>query len=254
MVGRSIVDAKRRGKYLILPLDDGSSLVVHLRMTGQLQLARRTSPPLRFEHLAICLDDGRDLRFADQRKFGRVLHVGPDVVIALDRRLGPEPLSRSFTAVQLYDKLQRRSTKIKSAILDQTVVAGLGNIYADEALFRAGIHPERRASQLTPAEVARLHRAIRAVLRESIQRRGTTFSSFLDGYGAAGGNGPNLRVYGRGRRGDPCPRCGTVLSLLMVGGRSSHYCPTCQPLLMEDTDTVPADRPAAVAHHSTENA
>ncbi len=229
LVGRSIRDVIRRGKYLIFWLDDGTAIVAHLRMTGQLLLTGHSDSPLRFERLALHLDDGHDLRFADQRKFGRILHVEPEVVNALDRRLGPEPLSPSFTADNLQSALYNRSAKIKSAILDQERIAGLGNIYADEALYRAGIHPERPAGGLKHHEVVKLHRAIRTVLRESIRRRGTTFSSFIDGYGSSGGNGSNLRVYGKGRRGDPCQRCRSPLSLLIVGGRSTHYCPVCQP-------------------------
>lgn len=228
LLDETILDVRRRGKYLILPLEDGNSIVIHLRMTGQLQLANRSDPPLRFEHIALQLEDSVDLRFADQRKFGRVLVVGQPAIDALDRRLGPEPLSSAFTTRYLSSVMQNRTAKIKSLILGQEVIAGLGNIYADEALFRAKVHPERPAMELTFHETAALHRAIRSVLRESIERKGTTFSSFIDGYGLAGTNGPNLRVYGRGRRGDPCPRCHSALSLLIVGGRSSHYCPVCQ--------------------------
>lgn len=228
LLGETILDVRRRGKYLILPLADGDSIVVHLRMTGQLQIANRGDPPFRFEHVALQLENGVDLRFADQRKFGRVLVVGEPAIVALDHRLGPEPLSSAFTSRYLSSVTHKRTAKIKSLILDQAVIAGLGNIYADEALFRAKIHPERPAMELTRQESGTLHRAIRTVLRESIERRGTTFSSFIDGHGMAGANGPNLRVYGRGRRGDPCLRCHAALSLLIVGGRSSHYCPVCQ--------------------------
>ncbi|HEV2109245.1 MAG TPA: bifunctional DNA-formamidopyrimidine glycosylase/DNA-(apurinic or apyrimidinic site) lyase [Thermomicrobiales bacterium] len=229
LTGRVIEDVRRRGKYLLILLDDGTYMVVHLRMTGQLLLSRHNQPPARFQHLAILLDDGNELRFADQRKFGRVLHASRETVAALDVRLGPEPLTPSFTASKLGEIVRRRPGKIKSVILDQHAIAGLGNIYADEALFRARIHPERPASSLTTAEIGRLHRAIRASLGEAIVNRGTTFSSFLDGYGASGDNAHNLRVYGRGRGGEPCDRCGTALTLTIVGGRSSHFCPRCQP-------------------------
>jgi len=230
LVGRRIVGVRRRGKYLLFDLDDGAHLLVHLRMTGRLVVAGRDDPPLRFEHLALLLDDGRDLRFCDQRKFGRVLHLLPADARALDRRIGPEPLAPAFTAARLAAALRRRRGKLKAALLDQGLVAGLGNIYVDEALFRARLHPERRPDSLHPDEVARLHRAIRAVLREGIANRGTTFASFRDGYGAAGDNQANLRVYGRGRRGEPCPRCGRPLSVAVVAGRSSHFCGHCQPL------------------------
>ena len=229
VVGRRITAARRRAKYLFLDLDDGTSLMVHLRMTGHLVVRDRAAPPLRFEHLAIELDDGRDLRFADQRKFGRVLHLPPDAARILHARMGPEPLAPSFTADLLGIRLARRPGKLKSVLLDQGLVAGLGNIYVDEALFRARLHPERAANSLTVYEVRRLHRAIRAVLREALDNRGTTFSSFQNAYGESGGNQRNLRVYGR-KPDEPCDRCGGPLTRIVVGGRGTHLCARCQPL------------------------
>ena len=228
--GRRIAAVNRRAKYLLFGLDDDTTLMIHLRMTGQLSVDSRDDPRLRFEHLAIELDSGQDLRFADQRKFGRVLHVLPEEITALDRRLGPEPLSDAFSAEALVAALARRSGKLKSVLLDQTLVAGLGNIYVDEALFRAKVHPERVANSLTTTEVRRLHRAIRAVLRESLEHRGTTFSSFQDANGEAGAYGRVLTVYGQGNKG-ACPRCGRPLAKIVVGGRGTHYCPRCQPLI-----------------------
>lgn len=227
--GRSIVGIRRRGKYLLFDLDDDSTLIIHLRMTGQLTLTPHDSPRGRFEHLAIALDSGVDLRFGDQRKFGRVIHASREEASQLSHRLGPEPLSEQFTALCLQQRLTRRSGPIKSVLLDQRLVAGLGNIYADEALFRARIHPLRSSSSLTPEEVRRLHRAIRVVLREGLAHRGTSISTFRDGTGLEGQNQLNLRVYGRGRRGEPCPRCGRPLQCIVVGGRSSHFCDHCQP-------------------------
>jgi formamidopyrimidine-DNA glycosylase len=239
LTDRVIEVIQRRGKYLLLRLDDGSYVVIHLRMTGQLLLTSHEHPTVRFQHLAISLDNGHDLRFADQRKFGRVLHVSEETVKDLDHRLGPEPLASDFSASTLAAALRRRPGKIKSVILDQHVVAGLGNIYADEALFRAGIHPERSASSLTAPEISRLHRAIRSSLREAVANRGTTFSSFVDGYGASGSNAQHLRVYGRGRRGEACVRCGGALTLTLVGGRSSHFCPNCQPATLATAGPTP---------------
>ena len=227
IVGRAIADVRRRAKYLFLDLDDGSSLMVHLRMTGRLVAAPRDTPPLRFEHLAIELDDDRDLRFADQRKFGRVLHRLPEDLALLERRLGPEPLGAGFTAASLAASLARRPGKLKSVLLDQRLVAGLGNIYVDEALFRARLHPERAASGLAEQEVRRLHHAIRAVLREGLAHRGTTFSSFQDAEGVEGANQRNLRVYGRGK-GGTCLRCTRPLARTVVGGRGTAFCPRCQ--------------------------
>lgn len=226
VVGRAVVGVRRRAKYLLIDLDDGTSLLVHLRMTGRLVVTSREEPPLRFEHLRIELDDGFDVRFADQRKFGRVLHLLPADVGRLEGRLGPEPLGRRFTTEALSLALARRTGKLKSVLLDQRLLAGLGNIYVDEALFRARLHPERRANTLSANELRRLHRAIRTVLREGLVHRGTTFSSFQDATGAEGGNSRNLRVYGRG--GEPCLRCGRPLVRTAVGGRGTSYCAHCQ--------------------------
>jgi formamidopyrimidine-DNA glycosylase len=228
VLGRRIEAIRRRAKYLFLDLDDGAAVMVHLRMTGRLLLLARTEPPVRFEHLALELDDGRDLRFADQRKFGRVLVVQPDAADALHLRIGPEPLAPTFTAAILRDRLARRSGRLKSVLLDQRLVAGLGNIYVDEALFQARLHPTRSANSLTETETRRLHRAIRDVLRQGLDNRGTTVSSFQDGRGAEGENQAHLRVYGRGTRGEPCPRCGGPVQRAVVGGRGTHFCPRCQ--------------------------
>jgi formamidopyrimidine-DNA glycosylase len=227
--GRTVTRVRRRAKYLLLDLDDGTALMVHLRMTGHVAVVPAGTPPLRFEHLAIVLDDASEIRYADQRKFGRVLHLMPAEVRALERRFGPEPLGRQFTVAWLTGALRNRPGKLKSVLLDQEVVAGLGNIYADEALFRSRLHPERPANGLDIAETRRLHHAIRQVLREGVERRGTTFSSYRDATGAAGENQFNLRVYGQGGHG-PCPRCGWPLARAVVGGRGTSFCPRCQRL------------------------
>ncbi len=227
--GRMIIGARRRGKYLILDLDDGMHLLVHLRMTGRLLVVPASQPPIRFEHLALQLDNGTDLRFGDQRKFGRVLLVDDAAVDHLDARLGPEPLDRAFTSSALYLALQTRPGKLKNILLDQSVIAGLGNIYVDEALFRARLHPLRAASSLSMEEATRLHRAIRAVLRQGIANQGTTFATFENPYGERGDNARRLQVYGKGRQGGACPRCGDGLVRLVVGGRGTTICPSCQP-------------------------
>jgi formamidopyrimidine-DNA glycosylase len=225
---RRVAGIRRRAKYLILDLDDGTAIVVHLRMTGTLSAVPRDEPPLRFERLAIELEGGLDLRFADQRKFGRVLHVQDDELARLDQRLGREPLESEFSAAWLQERLQRRPGKIKAVLLDQGLIGGLGNIYVDESLFRAGIHPERRANTLAPDEIRRLHRAIREVLRAAVAGQGTTFASFADAEGNPGRYGRRLRVYGRGGKG-PCPKCGTPLERTLIGGRGTSVCPVCQP-------------------------
>jgi formamidopyrimidine-DNA glycosylase len=229
LVGRIVMAVRRRAKYLILDLDDGTALVVHLRMTGRLTAVPHAEPPLRFEHLALALANGLDLRFSDQRKFGRVVHMHGDDLHQLEQRLGLEPLTSGFSASWLEERLGRRSGKIKAVLLDQKLIGGLGNIYVDEALFRAGIHPERRANTLSGDEIRRLHRAIRAVLKAAIDGKGTTFSSFADASGNPGRYRGKLLVYGRGGKG-PCPRCGTLLERTVVGGRGTSFCPRCQPI------------------------
>ena len=228
IAARVVEAVRRRAKYLIVELDDGTAIVIHLRMTGRLSVVDHDEPPLRFERLAITFDNGIDLRFSDQRKFGRVTHLLPDDVRRLEQKLGQEPLTRDFSAAWLAERLQRRPGKIKSVLLDQGLIGGLGNIYADEALFMAGIHPERRANTLTPDEVRRLHRAIRGVLRAAVDGKGTTFRSFEDAAGNRGRYGGKLLVYGRGGK-SPCPTCGTPLVRIVVGGRGTSFCPTCQP-------------------------
>jgi formamidopyrimidine-DNA glycosylase len=241
IAGRAVRGVRRRAKYLIIDLDDDTAIVVHLRMTGRLSAVPHEEPPLRFERLAIALDNGLDLRFSDQRKFGRVIHAHGDDVDRLERRLGREPLERGFSAVWLEERLQRRPGKIKAVLLDQGLIGGLGNIYVDESLFRAGIHPERRANSLTTDEVRRLHRAIRGVLRAAVDSRGTTFSSFEDAEGNRGRYGGRLLVYGRGGKA-PCLRCGTPLERTIVGGRGTSFCPRCQP----PTETADPDRQASI--------
>lgn len=229
VAGHQIVAVRRRAKYLFLDLDDGTAIVVHLRMTGRLSAVSDSEPPLRFERLAIELENGPELRFSDQRKFGRVLHFQDDQLDALERRLGIEPLEESFSASWLDEQLRRRHGKIKSVLLNQELIGGLGNIYADESLFRARIHPERAANSLTPDEVRKLHRAIQDVLRAAVDGSGTTFSSFEDADGNRGRYGGKLQVYGRGGK-SVCPRCATPLERTIVGGRGTSYCPSCQPL------------------------
>jgi formamidopyrimidine-DNA glycosylase len=243
VVGRQITGIERRAKYLFLMLDDGCAIMVHLRMTGQLVIASASDPALRFEHLRLDLDDGRQIRFADQRKFGRVLHLFPAEIAAIDRRLGPEPLGPDFTAEALRQRLASRTGRLKGALLDQSAIAGLGNIYVDEALFRARLHPERTPRGLTTTELRRLHRAIRSTLRDALANRGTTFSNYRDATGATGENQHALNVYGRGTRGEPCPRCGRPLHRIVVAGRGTHLCPWCQP---ERISTAP---PAGASGH-----
>lgn len=228
LVGRAITGITRRGKYLIFGLDDGAGLIVHLRMTGVLTLEARSQPPPRFHRLSIGLNGGDELRFADQRKFGRAIPASRETIEALDQKLGPEPLADTYTSVSLGEGLRGRTAPIKSLLLNQEIVAGLGNIYVDEALFRAGIHPARSAAMLSCDEIAALHTAIRDVLLAGIELRGTSFSSFRDAYGGKGANQDQLAVYGRGKAGLPCLTCGTPLVRIVLAGRGTCYCPSCQ--------------------------
>ena len=226
MLGTTIRTTGRRGKYLLIHLDADFTLIVHLRMTGRLLLMDSGAAPVRFEHLIIGLESGSDLRFADQRKFGRVVVATEEAVDALDRRLGLEPNAPGLTSRTLHAALQRRPGKIKNALLDQSLIAGLGNIYVDEALFRCRIHPERPSNSLSLAECSSLLRSVRHVINVALGNQGTTFSSFENPYGEAGGNAPFLRAYGRA--GLPCLRCGAIMLRTVVSARGTTFCPVCQ--------------------------
>lgn len=217
---RRIDALERRGKYIIFSLEDHATLLVHLRMSGRFEWAAELpeEPP----HLRAVwsFQDNNRLYFCDARKFGRIIHTRePDTCLA---PLGVEPLGPEFSARWLADALQSRKRLLKPLLLDQTFIAGLGNIYADEALFSAKLHPLRSAHSLTPREVVALHRAIRHVLRKSIRYDGTT----LDWIYPRGRMQEHLKAYGR--KGQPCPRCRTEITLLRVAQRSTHICPNCQ--------------------------
>jgi len=228
LTGQTVTDVGRRGKWVVIALSGGDALLVHLRMTGRLVL--ESEPCLDDPHLRVLLflDDGRRLCFFDQRKFGRmVLTAEPQVVLGA---LGPEPLAEDFTAAQFADMLARRRGRIKPLLLNQRFLAGLGNIYTDEVLWRAGVHPLRTADTLTPAEVRRLHRAIRLVTRAAIASGGTTLPdrAYRRADGRPGEFAPRLGVYGR--VGQPCPRCGLAIERITVGQRGTHVCARCQRL------------------------
>ncbi len=180
-----------------------------------------------YPRVVFLLDDGRRLVFTDPRKFGRIALYPTSELAAALGNLGLEPLGAEFTPQALAALLAGRSRQMKPLLLDQTCIAGIGNIYADEALFLAGIHPLRRAETLTPEEIIRLHAAIRAVLESGIEHGGTTFGRHQDIWGEAGRNRDHLAVYQHA--GEPCLRCGTVLERIVVAQRSAHFCPTCQP-------------------------
>ncbi len=222
--GRRIEDVGRRGKYLLIHLSGGPTWIVHLRMTGRLQHARDRCPDDPYLRAKFELDDGTWLCFIDLRKFGTMWLVDDvDIVIG---RLGPEPLDESFDVAAFHRALQRRSAAIKAVLLDQAVLAGVGNIYADEALFRAGIDPRKPAKRVSQPAARRLHEAIVAVLLEAVGDRGSSFQDYVDAQGEAGYHHLKVRVFRR--TDEPCLVCGTPVRRVKVRGRSTHFCPKCQ--------------------------
>jgi formamidopyrimidine-DNA glycosylase len=222
--GDRVVAVERRGKYLVLRLESGLALLVHLRMTGGFGFE-----PTSHERAALELDDGTRLTYRDVRRFGTWLVLeDAELEPYLATKNGPEPLGPRFTAGWLGARLAVRRAPLKAVLLDQRVVAGLGNIYADEALWRARLSPLRPANGLSGAEVQRLHRAIRAALRLGIERQGSTLTDYAAPDGSPGGMQHEFRVYGRD--GYPCDRCGTTIAKTRVGGRGTWFCPRCQPL------------------------
>ena len=224
--GRTFESLHRRGKNIVAHLTEGVVLVVNLGMTGRLLLARdetmTTHPAVRFT-----LSAGPLLVYDDVRRFGAVEAIDEAEWAIRDRRLGPEPLSSSFTARRLHADLSRSISPIRSWLLDQRRVAGVGNIYANEALHLAGIHPQRSARSTTEGEARRLHRAVRRTLRRAVDNRGTTLRDYRDASGSPGDNAAYLRVYGRDF--EPCLRCSTRICRLVFGNRTAFYCPSCQP-------------------------
>lgn len=219
---------RRRGKFLLIELSSAKTLLIHFRMTGRLLYHPAKTAPLNHVHVVFDLDDGGQLHFMDIRKFGR-LWLLPNMALnqhSTLSALGREPLEEEFTREFLRLELRHHKTRIKSLLLDQRFIAGLGNIYADEALHLAGLHPEKTARDLSPVEITRLHRAIQRVLQDGIDHHGTTLRDYVDATGLAGRHQDYLKVHRRA--GLPCPVCGTKISRTKVGGRSTHFCPCCQ--------------------------
>jgi formamidopyrimidine-DNA glycosylase len=225
VAGRRIRSVTRRGKYVVIELERGY-LLVHLKMSGRLHISPHEEPLNSHVRLVLNLDSGQQLRFQDTRKFGRIYLVdNPRVVTA---GLGPEPLDEDFTLDEFRRILARRTGRLKPLLLNQHFLAGLGNIYADEVLFAARLHPLRKADSLTADEQARLYGAIRSVLGSAVADRGTTLSDggYADASGQPGSYQTSLAVYGR--TGQSCLRCDTPVERIVLGGRSAHYCPNCQ--------------------------
>lgn len=225
---QKIVTLLRRGKYLLFELQDHLMLIVHLRMTGRLYYVDDSEAQDKYTRIIFQLDNGDRLLYSDTRTLGTLYLMPQDELWRISglAGLGPEPLSDDFTLAYLRDMLKGRHGKIKSILLNQKLIGGLGNIYADESLAVAGIHPERAASDLNDSEVAQLYEAINAVIDQGIKDGGTTFRDYRDGKGRRGSHQKHLYVYGR--KGQPCRKCGTRIERKTVAGRGTHFCPNCQ--------------------------
>jgi formamidopyrimidine-DNA glycosylase len=241
VAGRSVLGVGRRGKQLVVELSGDAALTIHLKMTGQLFVVPTEVPEDPYVRLVLELAGGRELRFRDIRKFGKIGLFGRDPVTgdlveevggaAVFAGVGPEPLDDAFTLRDFRRRLRRRKGRLKPLMTDQSFLAGVGNIYADEALWRARLHPLRSASSLRPPDERRLFEAIRAVLREAVERRGSS----IDDYTAPDGDGSmqeRLDVYQR--TGEPCSRCGRPVRRVVTGARSTHFCSWCQRLSAAD--------------------
>ena len=235
--GEVVEAVERRGKYLVVRFESGRVLLVHLRMTGTLR-HERDGAPEHDPHLRVVvnLDDESDVVYRDVRRFGTWVLLEPgEETDYLAERLGEEPLTRAFTPASLAARFNRRRAPVKAALLDQRAAAGMGNIYADEALWRAQIHPLRPAGDLDADELKRLHKAVRDALKAGIARQGTTLRDYRTPDGAEGRMQSALKVYGRD--GEPCYRCGVQIEKTRAAGRGTWYCPNCQPLVPEEPGT-----------------
>ncbi|MCM3572158.1 DNA-formamidopyrimidine glycosylase [Mesobacillus subterraneus] len=229
LLGQTIKEVGRRGKFLIF-YTEYFALVSHLRMEGKYGVFNTDEPVDKHTHVIFHFTDGTELRYKDVRKFG-TMHLyekGKEFETQPLADLGPEPFSDDFSVEWLSEKLKRTNRKIKPALLDQKILVGLGNIYVDEALFRAKIHPERIANTLTPDEEAVLYKEIVSTLSEAVEKGGSTIRSYVNSQGQIGMF--QLQLYAYGRKGEPCKVCGTPLEKTVVGGRGTHYCPSCQKL------------------------
>jgi formamidopyrimidine-DNA glycosylase len=227
LAGRRVVEVRRRGKWIVVALDRALHLVIHLGMTGRLTVDPAAVPLPEHTHLIIAVGDGLELRFRDVRRFGSATLIDGAETLARffeESSLGPEPFD--CDPADWRAKLSRTARPLKAVLLDQRVVAGVGNIYADESLFEARLHPARKGNALTGAEAERLRRAVATVLRRAIERRGSTIRDYVGASGLRGSYQDEFRAYGR--TGDPCRRCRTPIRRERLAGRSTHYCPRCQ--------------------------
>ncbi|MEK4155267.1 DNA-formamidopyrimidine glycosylase [Paenibacillus sp. FSL L8-0323] len=227
LAGHSIVKVERRGKFLRIVLD-GLVLVSHLRMEGRYGLFSNDDPLDKHTHVIFHFTDGTELRYTDVRQFGtmHLFQMGEDLQLPPLNKLGQEPLEPSFTPERFKQIVSGKSTKIKSLLLNQEYIVGIGNIYVDESLHRAGIHPEDSAKSLTDNQLDKLHHAIVSTLAEAVNAGGSSVKSYVNGQGESGTYQQQLLIYGRNDQ--PCSNCGTMIEKTVVGGRGTHYCPNCQ--------------------------
>lgn len=217
--GQCIEKVSRRGKYIVCNLNNGERLIFHLRMSGNIEVEKSTKPPSKYHRITIGLNNGRELRFHDTRKFGRVYYEkGAQSILS---KLGPEPFDASLTAARFFDLLQQKKRVVKSLLLDQSFIAGLGNIYVDESLWLARISPQRISNSLSAKESSTLLIAIRKTLMKALNAKGTDFGDGVAPYGVF-----RPRVYGR--EGRNCQRCGGMISKIRLGQRGTHFCGCCQ--------------------------
>ncbi len=226
LVGRRIARVSRRAKRIVVGLDDGGEFFVHLGMTGRLGVFAPDAALLPHTHVVFELDDGVEVRFVDPRRFGGIVFLCEAVSGGrFSAPVGPEPLTLRPAA--LLKRLRATRRPVKNALLDQSLIAGLGNIYVDESLHAAGIHPLTPAAAVSELDVRRLNRAIKTTLRRAIRHRGSTLRDYVDADGVGGGFQLLHKVYARA--GEPCRACGTAVERVVLGGRSTHFCPRCQP-------------------------
>jgi formamidopyrimidine-DNA glycosylase len=237
--GERVAAVERRGKYLIVRFESDRVLLIHLRMTGSLRHSGDGLDEDPHRRAVVRLDDGSDVAYRDVRRFGTWLVLEPgELAPYLATRVGDEPLDALFTAARLGERLAKRRAPIKAALLDQRTLAGMGNIYVDEALWRARINPLRPAESLDRNELRRLHKAIRATLEAGIARQGSTLRDYALPDGGSGSMQDEFKVYGRG--GEPCDRCGTPIAKTRLGGRGTWFCPTCQPYAASSASSRPS--------------
>lgn len=223
-VGQRIQSFSRVAKLLLINLENGANLGIHLKLSGQLFVTGKKEKETKYTQVVFSFDNGKELRFAEMRKFGFVKLIrDPGELDSLMRGYGPEPLSPQFTEAVLRELLKKSARPVKVVIMDQKKLAGVGNIYADEALWYAKIHPETKANKLTGKEVKELFKYINFTIKQGIDDRGTSVDSYLDGKGQKGGHDKNLQVFRKEQQ--PCPRCGSIIIKMRVGGRGTHICP-----------------------------